>query len=114
MILIYLSFNTYKLNLRFYDRWTVIQQHLVQSDFWVIFRTPILNSSYNRLKYIFEQNISISAIEIINLVIKINKNMKFYFIWEDLTHFSTVSLKLRQHEEAAYRILKEIHVFMIC
>ena len=36
--------------------------------------------------------ISIAAIEIIHFAIKINKNRKFYFLWEDLVHFSTVSL----------------------
>ena len=65
---------------------------LVQSHFWVIFRTSILNNSYNRLRYVFEQIISIAAIENICSAIKINKNMKFYFIWEDLVHFSTASL----------------------
>ena len=36
---------------------------LVQSHFSVIFRTSILNNSYSRLKYVFEQTISIAVIE---------------------------------------------------
>ena len=67
-------------------------KHLVQSKFWVIFGTFILNNSDNSLKYVFEQIISIAAIGNICFAIKINKNMKFYFIWEDFVHFSTVSL----------------------
>ena len=63
-----------------------------QSHFWVIFGTSISNNLYIRLKYVFEQIISIAAIENIYFAIKINKNMKFYFIWEDLVRFSTVSL----------------------
>ena len=43
-----------------------------------------------------------------------NKNIKFYFIWEDLVHFSTVSLNWRQHQEGVCKVLKEIHVFLIC
>ena len=35
----------------------------VQFHFWVIFGNSILNNSYNRLKYVFEQIISIAAIE---------------------------------------------------
>ena len=52
-------------------------KHLVQSHFLAIFGTSNLNNSYNKLKYIFEQIISISAIENIYIAIKINKNMKF-------------------------------------
>ena len=44
------------------------------------FGTSILNNSYNRLKYVFEQIISIAAKENICFTIKINKNLKFYFI----------------------------------
>ena len=40
----------------------------------------------------FEQNISVAAKENIYFAIKIKKDMKFYFIWEDLVHFSIVSL----------------------
>ena len=54
---------------------------LVQSRFWVIFVTSILNNSYNRLKYVLGQIISIAAIE--NIYLKTNNKMKFYFIWED-------------------------------
>ena len=67
-------------------------KHLVHSNFWVIFATSTLNNSYNRLKYVFEQIISIAAIEYICFPIKINENIKFYFIWKDLVHFCTVSL----------------------
>ena len=55
----------------------------------VIFGTSTLNNSYKRLKYVFEQIVSIAAIENIYFAIKINMNMKFYFIWEDLVHFSS-------------------------
>ena len=68
-------------------------KHLVQYHFWIIFRVSILNDSYNRLKYVFEQIIFIAAIESIYFAIKINKNIKFYFAWEDLVHSCTVSLK---------------------
>ena len=44
------------------------------------------------LKYVFEQIFSVVATENIYFAKKINKNMKFYFILEDLVHFSTVSL----------------------
>ena len=67
-------------------------KHLVQFHFWIIFRISILNNSYNRLKYVFEQIILIAAIKNIYFAIKINKNIKFYFAWEDLVHSSTVSL----------------------
>ena len=67
-------------------------KHLVQSYFWVIFGISILSNSYNRLKYVFEQIISIAAIKNIYSALKINRNMKFYFIWKDSVHFSTVSL----------------------
>ena len=67
-------------------------KHLVQFHFWIIFRISILNNSYNRLKYVFEQIIFIAAIKNIYFAIKINKNIKFYFAWEDLVHSSTVSL----------------------
>ena len=67
------------------------RKHLVQSHFWAIFGTSILNNSYNRLKYVFEQIISIAAIENIYFAMKINKNMVFYLIWQDLVYF-TVSL----------------------
>ena len=40
-------------------------KHLVQSHFWVSFGTSILNNWYNRLKYVFEQIISIGAIDYI-------------------------------------------------
>ena len=66
-------------------------KHLVQSHFRAIFGTSILNNSYNRLKYVFEQIISIAAIENIDFAMKINKNMDFYLIWQDLVYF-TVSL----------------------
>ena len=36
---------------------------LVQSHFWVIFGTSVLNNSCNGLRYVFEQIISIAAIE---------------------------------------------------
>ena len=42
-------------------------KNLVQSHFWVIFGTSILNNSCNRLKYVFRQTISIAAIENIYL-----------------------------------------------
>ena len=90
------------------------EKHLVQSHFWIIFGNSILNNLYNRLKYIFDQNISISAIENIYFAIKRNKNMRFYFIWEDLVHFSTVSLNRLRHQEGVCNILTEIHVFLIC
>ena len=48
-------------------------KHLVQPYFWVIFGTYILNNSYNRLKDVFEQIISIAAIENRYFAIKINK-----------------------------------------
>ena len=83
MTLIYLSFNAYKLNLRFYDKWTTIQK---------TFRTSILHNSYNRLKYVFQNKLFTGAIQNINFATEINKNMKFYFIWEYLVHFSVVSL----------------------
>ena len=67
-------------------------KHLVQSYFWVIFGISILSNSYNRLKYVFEQIISIAAIKNIYFALKINRNMKFYFIWKDSVYFSTVSL----------------------
>ena len=67
-------------------------KHLVQFHIWVIFGTSILNNSYDRLKCVFEQGISIAAIENIYFAIKINKNIKLYFIWEDLVNFSNVSL----------------------
>ena len=38
-------------------------KYLVQSHFGVIFGTSVLNNSYNRVKYVFEQIISIAAIE---------------------------------------------------
>ena len=57
------------------------RKDLVQSRFWVIFVTSILNNSYNRLKYVLGQIISIAAIE--NIYLKTNNKMKFYFIWED-------------------------------
>ena len=57
-------------------------KHLVQPHFWVIFGTSILNNSYNGLKDVFEQIISIAAIENIYFAIKTINNMKFYFIWE--------------------------------
>ena len=91
MTLIYLPFNAYKLNLRFYDKWTIIRKTFRPVP-WVIFRSSILNNSYNRLKYVFEQIISIAAIESIYFEIKINKNMKFNFMLKDFVHFSTVSL----------------------
>ena len=67
-------------------------KYLVQSYFWVISGTSILNNSYNRLKYVFEQNISVAAKENIYFAIKIDKDMKFYFIWEDLVHSNNASL----------------------
>ena len=57
------------------------RKDLVQSRFWVIFVTSILNNSYNRLKYVLGQIISIATIE--NIYLKTNNKMKFYFIWED-------------------------------
>ena len=92
MTLIHLFFNECKLNLRFYAKCTITWKKLVQSYFWIIFGTSILNNLYNRMKYVFEQIICITAIENIYFPIKINKNMNFYFIWEDLVHFSNVSL----------------------
>ena len=38
------------------------EKHLIQSNFWVAFGTSTLNNSYNRLKYVFEQIISIAAV----------------------------------------------------
>ena len=67
-------------------------KYLVQSYVGVIFGNSILNNSCNRLNYVFEQIASIAAKENIYFTININKNMKFYFIWEDLVHFTTVSL----------------------
>ena len=94
------------------------QKHLVKSHFWVIFGTSILNDSYNRLEYVFEQIISKAAIKIylphVYFAIKINKNMEFYLIWEDLVHFSTANLNWRQYQEGACKIQKEIHAFVIC
>ena len=55
-------------------------KHLVQSHFWVTFGTYFLNNSYNRLKYVLEQIISIAAIETISFAIEINKNLKFWII----------------------------------
>ena len=66
------------------------------------------------MKYVFEQIICITAIENIYFPIKINKNMNFYFIWEDLVHFSNVSLNWHQDQEDVCKIPKEIHVFLIC
>ena len=74
------------------DYYTENSHIFVQWHFWVSFGTSILNNSYKRLKYIFEQIISIAAIENIYFAIKINKNMKFSFTWEDLVHFTTVNL----------------------
>ena len=68
------------------------RKHLFQSHFWIIFGTFILNNSYNRLKYVFEKIISMTAIENVYFTININKKMTFYFIWENLVHFSTASL----------------------
>ena len=48
-------------------------KHSVQSYFWVNFANSILNNSYNKLKYVFEQIIFIAAIENIYFAIKINK-----------------------------------------
>ena len=74
------------------DYYTENSHIFVQSHFWVILGTYILNNSNKRLKYVFEQIISIAAIENIYFAIKINMNMKFYSIWEDLVYVSTVSL----------------------
>ena len=63
-----------------YDKWTIIQK--IFSPNRVLFGTSILNNLYNRLKYVFEQIISIAAIENIYFAIKTINNMKFYFIWE--------------------------------
>ena len=79
--------------------------------FGVIFGTSILNNSYNRLKYVFKQIISIVAIENICCV-KTNKSMKFFF--QDLLHFSTFSLNWYPDQEGACKFVKEIHVFLIC
>ena len=46
----------------------------------------------------FEQIISIAAMENIYFAIKWNKNMKFYFIWEYLAHFS-IQFKLTPTSE---------------
>ena len=87
------------------------EKYLVQYHFWVIFGTSILNNSYNRrLKYVFQQIISVAAIESIYFEIKINKNIKLYFMLEDFVHFRTVSLNWHQHQEGAFKI-KEIHAF---
>ena len=67
-------------------------KHLVQSHLWAIFGTSNLNNSYNRLKYVFEQIISISAIENIYIAIKINKNMKFALFGKSWSFFGTLSL----------------------
>ena len=52
------------------------KKYLVQTHLWVIFGTSILNNLYNWLKYVFEQIISIGAIQNIHFAIKINNNMK--------------------------------------
>ena len=66
-------------------------KNLVQSHFWVIFGTSILNNSCNRLKYVFWQaNFFYSSDR--KYIFKTNKNMKFYFIWKELVHFTNVSL----------------------
>ena len=56
------------------------RKYLVRSHCWVIFVTFILNNLYDWLKYVFEQIISIDAIQKIHFEIKINNSMKFYFI----------------------------------
>ena len=76
--------------LRFYDKWTIIQKTFSPVPFVGNFWN--LKFTYNRLKHVFEQIISLAAIENIYFEIKINNNMKLYFIWEDLVHFNTVSL----------------------
>ena len=92
MTLIYLPFIACKLNLRFYDKSTIIGKTFSTVPFFGKFWNFILNNSYNMLKYVFEQIFSVVATENIYFAKKINKNMKFYFILEDLVHFSTVSL----------------------
>ena len=64
----------------------------------------------NRLKYVFELIVAIAAIENIYFAKKINKSIKFYFIFHDLVHSSTVSLNRSQHQDCGYKILKE-HMF---
>ena len=54
MALIYLSFNVYKLILRFYDKWTIIRKTFSPVRFWGNFGTSILNNWVN----VFEQIIS--------------------------------------------------------
>ena len=81
-------------------------KHLVQPHFWVIFGTSTLNNSYNGLKDVFEQIISIAAaIENIYFAIQINKNIKlFYFIWEDLVHFNICIRMVRVKFLKKYRL----------
>ena len=77
----------------FYDKWTIIQKTFSPvpfvGNFWNFYFKKF---TCNRLKHVFEQIISLAAIENIYFEIKINNNMKLYFIWEDLVHFNTVSL----------------------
>ena len=56
-------FLCYKLNLKFYDKWTIRRKTFSPVPFGVIFGISILNNSYNKLKYVFEQIVSIAAIE---------------------------------------------------
>ena len=64
----------------FMASWVLYRRYLVRSHFWLIYGTSILNNSYNRLKYVFDQIISTAAIENIYFAIKIDNNIKFYFI----------------------------------
>ena len=56
---------------------SLYRKYLVQSHSCVNFGTSILNDSYNRLKYVFEQIIYIAAIENIYFAIKLNENMEY-------------------------------------
>ena len=53
---------------------------------------------------IFQQITSMAAIKNMHFVTKINNKMKFYFIWEDLVHFSTFSLNWPQHQQGVCNI----------
>ena len=102
MTLIYLSFNTYQLNWRFYDKST-FTKYILSIPICVIFETSVLDNSYSRLTYVCEQILSIAAIENLYFA-KVIKNLKFYVIWEDLVPFSTASSNLDQHQEGGSKV----------
>ena len=64
--------------MRFYDKWIIIQKTFSPVPFWGNFGASIVNNSYNRLKYAFEQIISIAAIENIYFAIKIIRNFTLF------------------------------------